>query len=565
MLYYKGHKILGVNFLPRYTLAQYTALSVKPHYWIRTDAPFRYSGVITTLDDLSDVEISNPIDKQVLTYNATSQKWENKDARGGMLPQIVASTDTGSTVVATKGGTIIPLTETSTGVFECVLYNGSDTYGEWTLTATLNGETETTTVDVDTVKIYNVSFAPPIPDGSTVLPTDDIEILLNCANIWDSPITTLSELLADSTTLEAVINSNNAIDYLVRSTSFASENPLVPKMTSNTTPSGECIASSNASNQEKYKAFDDDTSTQWSANNVNYDGSNYIGYNFGSTKKVAKAIFTPRYLPNYTPAVVASVKYQGSNDGTNWTDVSSAVSIQITTLDTQTPVETLFNNANYQYYRAVFLSRISGNTEVYPTCAELQFYENAEEGFTDNATAMTLIGANNYASNTLLGNSTWLNAICNSTYFESVLNVKVPTMTSATTPEGVVTAIGSQSGYEAYKAFDNNTSTSWYIGSQSSTPWIQYQFTSAKRIYKAVVDVPASSAGKTFTVQFFGSNDGTTFTELSSAYSYPTSNNGIHEDILEGTSYQYLRCNCKRNDANAGSVEKLQFYGRVDV
>lgn len=407
MLYYKGHKILGVNFLPRYTLAQYTALSVKPHYWIRTDAPFRYTGVITTLDDLSDVEISNPTDKQVLTYNATSQKWENKDAMGGMLPQIIASTDTGSTVVATKGGTTISLTETSTGVFECVLYNGSDTYGEWTLTATLNGDTKTTTVDVDTVKIYTVAFAPPIPDGSTVLPTDDIEILLNCANIFDSPITTLSELLADSTTLETVINDNNAIDYLVRSTTFASSitadssamtdigannyasdtlladstwlnaivnstyiesvlNVKIPTMTSNTAPSGECIANSSRSQNQPYSCFDSSSSTYWLSSENNTTTDDWLGYDFGKSVKVH---YVDLYghgmtIASSSSSVSCSIKMQAYN-GSDWVDITEGTTITSPNGSTQATVpysstHLITGNNSYNKYRLLYSSKTTG-------------------------------------------------------------------------------------------------------------------------------------------------------------------------------------------------------------
>ena len=401
MLYYKGHKILGVNFLPRYTLAQYTALSVKPHYWIRTDAPFRYSGVVTTLDDLSDIVISNPTDKQVLTYNATSQKWENKDAMGGMLPQIIASTDTGSTVVATKGGTTIPLTETSTGVFECVLYNGSDTYGEWTLTATLNGDTETATVDVDTVKIYNVTFAPPIPDGSTVLPTDDIEILLNCANIWDSPIATLSELLADSTTLATVINDNNAIDYLVRSTAFAS-------------------------------------------------------------------------------------------------------------------------------------------------------------GVAGDSNAMTYIGSDNYASDTLLSDNTWCSAICNSAYFESVLNAKVPVMTGNATPEGLCIGDATNGTYN-YQAFDGNDSSRCFVLNQIGKV-LGYQFTSGCKV-KKIYFKPGWN-GDTFNVE--GSNDGNTWNNIGSIVGNVSDSTAI---VDATTSYTYYRTNqsTKVSSSAYQEIYTVQFYGRQDV
>ena len=62
-----------------------------------------------------------------------------------------------------------------------------------------------------------------VPDGKTITPIDDPEVLLECANVKDTGYTTLSEILADSGVLLAVLTDDNAIDYLVRSTSFASD------------------------------------------------------------------------------------------------------------------------------------------------------------------------------------------------------------------------------------------------------------------------------------------------------------------------------------------------------
>ena len=542
MLYYKGHKILGVNFLPRYTLAQYTALSVKPHYWIRTDAPFRYSGVVTTLDDLSDVEISNPTDKQVLTYNATSQKWENKDAMGGMLPQIIASTDTGSTVVATKGGTTIPLTETSTGVFECVLYNGSDTYGEWTLTATLNGDTETTTVDVDTVKIYNVSFAPPIPDGSTVLPTDDIEILLNCANIWDSPITTLSELLADSTTLETVINDNNAIDYLARSTSFAGYgNVTVPTMTDNTHPSGEALCEQTlGSSSYPYYAFDNNSSTA-------VIGNNSIAHDVAYKFPIPTIINSMNYHINY----YVRIKIQYSDNGTTWTDASNEVTL--TSSANQTGSVTSTETSAHLYWRFYGTQQSAGSGHIYT----IQFY-GIQAGITTDSGAMQLIGADNYASNTLLDDSTWRNAICNSEYFESILNVKVPVMTSNTTPEGVCIGDATNGTYN-YQAFDGNDTSRTYTTNQIGKT-IGYQFISGCKV-KKVFFKPYWS-GDTYNVE--GSNDGNTWNNIGSIIGNVSGSTAVVNATIDYTYYRFNQAT-KISSNNLQEFLTAQFYGRKDV
>ena len=69
-------------------------------------------------------------------------------------------------------------------------------------------------------------------------------------------------------------------------------------------------------------------------------------------------------------------------------------------------------------------------------------------------TAMILIGANDYCADKLLEDSTWSAAISNSTYFENVLNVKIPAMTSDSQDGFVASASSSFSASEhPYMAF----------------------------------------------------------------------------------------------------------------
>ena len=61
-----------------------TITSFEIDYWvISPKAGSGGGGGASSLSELSDVSISNPIDGQVLTYNATTQKWENKTPTGG--------------------------------------------------------------------------------------------------------------------------------------------------------------------------------------------------------------------------------------------------------------------------------------------------------------------------------------------------------------------------------------------------------------------------------------------------------------------------------------------------
>lgn len=430
-----------------------------------------------TLNGLNDTQFASLSDGQVLKYNATSQKWENADEAGGILPHLIVISETGSTVTATKGTTVITATETSTGHFECDITE----FGTWTIDAVLGGDDAQVSLVVDTVKVYTVddshfhsdiTVAYPsgatvscsktgettmyatgspytftvhssgtwtitctkggvtrtvdvvisttgqteslnmTPTGSTVTPTDDVETLCVCAGVWDSTISTISDLLTDSTSLLAVILSNNAIDYLVRSTTFASD-----------------------------------------------------------------------------------------------------------------------------------------------VCA--------------NSTAMTDIGLNNYASNTLLADSTWLNAICNSTYFERVLNVKFPTMSSNTTPSGTASAnTYAGSGYEAYKAFDNNNSSGWARGDQGyliTGDWVQY--ISAQNIipkkYQLVLGKSGNSAQNyTFKIQ----EDDNGWKDLATITT-TTSNLNFSNVISNSSNATKFRLYVSSGGSSVGisQVMTLQLYGRTDV
>ena len=427
------------------------------------------------LDDMGDSNISSPTNGQVLQYNGTSSKWENADFSGGILPHIIVISEHGSTVTATKGQTVISATETSSGHFELdvpefgtwtidailsgddaqvslvvdtvkvytvddshthgditvsfpsggtcscsksgetTLYANTNPYtfvvhslGEWTITATGNGETYTQTVNITT---SGQTESLTIPNGSSVTPTDSVATLLSCAGIHDTSITTLSDLLADSTTLLAVINSNNAVDYLVRSKTFASTvcadatamtdiglnnyasntlladsdwltaicnstyfesvlNVKVPTMTSDTTPSGECFCSTFFPSYNPYKAFDGSTETKsrWAtAENATVAGS-YLGYRFTTNVKVAKATIKG-YLTSVNPNVF---KFQYKSNGI-WTDVPNSQ----TTYPSNTNVNT-FNYSTAVDSTEHRLYVVSGVSTSSVDITELNFYGRAD-------------------------------------------------------------------------------------------------------------------------------------------------------------------------------------------
>lgn len=310
----------------------------------------------------------------------------------------------GTTITATDGVTTLTQTCPSASPYEVVfaIPNG----GEWTISGIISGQTYSTAIDIpDSLELSSV------PEGSTVLPTDDIQTWLACARIRDKSYTTLNEVLADSTTLLALMSDDNAVDYLVRSTTWAS-------------------------------------------------------------------------------------------------------------------------------------------------------------GITADSTAMTDIGANNYCANTLLSNSTWLNAICNSIYFESVLNVKVPTMTGNTTPSGECFASSVYSDRYAWRAFDKTT-TEWH--SQADMPqYVGYKFTSPVRIIKVVLTTPNVGGPKTSVVRGSNTGDADDWHEIDDFVDCPTANTNYSKVISNDLSYLYNELYVTESNYVAGghqyaNISELQFYGREDV
>ena len=323
----------------------------------------------------------------------------------GMNCLAVVTTDAGCTVTLVKGGTTITATEVSSGVYEASF----DEYGTWTVNNVTLGYSRNFTVDA--VKVYNLSF---IPDGRTITPVNDVQTLLHCAGIFDKGYTVLSQLIADTASLYSVITDNNAIDYLVRSTSFAN-------------------------------------------------------------------------------------------------------------------------------------------------------------GISGDSTAMTYIGSDNYAADTLLTDSTWRNAICNSAYFTSVLNATVPVMTSNTAPSGICSGSSTAgASYDYYKAFDNNDSTMWYAtGSISSASYpihIGYEFADTTKLCMFNTLFTNNMTGVIYKVQ--GSNDGLIWDDLTQNITSLSNSNRIVETAGNYTKYRfYISSESSSNPAtdSAGAIRTINLYGRKDI
>lgn len=300
----------------------------------------------------------------------------------------------GSIITCTDGTNTFTETCPSSSPYE-VTFESIPT-GTYTISGVASGQTVSTT---KTILDFDAELNA-IPDGSTVTPTDDIQIWLHCANIWDKDYTTISQVLADASTVQALVASNNAADYMARSTT-------------------------------------------WS------------------------------------------------------TDVTA------------------------------------------------------------DSSAMSYIGLNDYCSDALLYDSTWLTAICNSTYFESILNIKVPTMTSDTTPSGEAFADSSKTN--AWKSFDGNDATQ-PDGGGGTEHYFGYDFETNVKVLK--VAIKGYGGNTKNAIQY--SNDKSIWSDAQTLSESDIGSNVLKtHNISDSGSHRYWRFYESNTVSFTGMIYTLQFYGRA--
>jgi len=559
-----------------------------------------------------------------LTNGDTSTFEVHNASGGGMLAHILITSDAGSTVtVTTPSGDVITATQVtgSTTQWEC----DTSEYGVHYIDSVLGGEDERVTLTVDTCKVYSIddshvhaSITVTFPQGFTCrcqgqgenyyssvspytfsvhhigeytisasdgtttytetvtitsssqsvtmycpsvanAPTDDVQLWLMYGDITDKNYTTLSEVLADTTTYSALIADHDAVDYLKRSVGWAINKGLVPVMTSNTTPSGECIASSVHSSQyDIYKAFDGDDSTNWNSSTSDSFGSAYLGYMFTSPIIVSKVRLYTKTWSGGTR--ISAFKLQGYN-GSSWVDIGS----EITGRSDGDTSYNFDNSTAYNGYRILITNGTSSTISIGALAVQLlQFYAYTGNGITEDSTAMSILGLNNYASDTLLSDADWLEAICNSQYFESVLNVKVPTMTSDNTPSGEVSSKDYYDVAYPWKAFDGSDSTYYSQGEGTDNNWVQYQFTDnvtvcmAKCLFETTISAIKQRLSQ---ILFKDGNNNVAKTVVVSTLD-SSDVKFIMDNLYKSNIF---RLETVKNISAGVSFYTIQFYGREDV
>ena len=140
----------------------------------------------------------------------------------------------------------------------------------------------------------------------------------------------------------------------------------IPIMTSDNTPSGECVGDSFQNNRPFYHAFDGDDSTRWISQTPRGNAC-WIGYEFPYPVKITRAEWEhlgDSYITSNT------YKYQ-AYDGNDWVDIS-----ELKTSTALKNTDVISNNESYTKYR-LYINTQLGSAGNAGQIISLQFYGRA--------------------------------------------------------------------------------------------------------------------------------------------------------------------------------------------
>ena len=532
--------------------------------WVNRNA----SGGSTSLAGLDDVSLSSPTNGQVLKYNSTSQEWENanESGGGGLLPHFYIESESGSTVtVVAPDSTVITPTQVSSGHWECDV----PSYGVYVVHSVLNGDDATVSVTVDDVKEYQINDAHYSFTLSIYAPVN------STVRVSASGESYYATGMGTTPVVFALHKASTTYSILVTLDGFS-------KSTQITTP-----AASGGSQS---------MTIEFGTINVTYEDA-FRGVSITcvqGTMTITKTAPASGNTMSFYPPLTGQWTISGTVGGTpysttaNVTSLSTPVSVNLETIpdgSTATPTDDIqkwLACAGIKDKAYTTLTQVLGDSETYNAllgdsnaCAYMKRSTTWSTDICASQYAMNLLGQYDTACDALLSDSTWASAIANSTYFESVLNVKVPIMTGNTTPEGECISTSEYSGRFTYYAFsrENTPSTSvntiWLSNQQTTPVYIGYEFTEPVVVNKIKVMFALASGttntSTTFTVQGSDTGNSDDWHDISSAIT-DTATSIQEYYFVNDTPYLYHRINITEQTISGasykGAVNILQFYGR---
>ena len=142
---------------------------------------------------------------------------------------------------------------------------------------------------------------------------------------------------------------------------------LIPKLSGDST---SIISSgyNTGNNAYAYYAFDKDENTFYQSSTSGTSDHAYIGYDFGNKQQISKCKVV--FINKDSVSDDVSIKIQGSNDNSNWTDISTFSTGTLASGATYKYIKEV--SANYRYYRAY---KVSSTASSRFAIAEIDFYK----------------------------------------------------------------------------------------------------------------------------------------------------------------------------------------------
>lgn len=260
------------------------------------------------LINLNDVNVSNLTNGQTLVFNSATNKWEN-----------VSSTSGGHTILDDNGTS---LTQESSLQFKGTYSHDDSTNGktivEVTRSMTRAEFDQLTPAEKKGIISITNESGLPWKDITGVLPAGETEIILS------------DNVITDNSTFEAFTDPIEVshIDMVL----VNNESSLINDILTGEDNTKVTASSNDTVEVVPWKAFDGTKRVSsgtyaspyyaWLAGNG--DAPCWLQYHFDTAKYIDEV---KAYVYCNNGTYTGSAKIQGSNDGTSWTDISSAVSI----------------------------------------------------------------------------------------------------------------------------------------------------------------------------------------------------------------------------------------------
>lgn len=341
---------------------------------------------------------------------------------------------------------------------------------------------------------------------------------------------------------EALISNETWCEALINSDYWQSVfNDSIPKMTTNTTPSG--VASMSGTVYQGVEAYHSFNQSTQSGAMIYTELPCWIKYEFPNPTTVCKITYKEcgnagSLNPN---SFWTRGKFQGSNDNTNWTDIYD---IEQTVVLGKTYTYTFFNDTPYKYYR-IYVTATAGSFSY------LQF-----GGF------MNFYGRSKTVEYVPL----------------------VPNLTSNTSSQSIGEATGTSrynEEYDYWQAFSqgitspqNNGRYGW-LPNLSTTPYIcAFHFNTPKKV--SHIRVARKSNSATTVIKAVGSNDGTNWTDISNTITINSDTTSIQTDwtypysdiinITSDTEYSYIGIQVVSSSIaiNSGGGYRFEIYSEAE-